>query len=106
MTNISMVNTNLQFVISSQDKSGATSVVDDKLGISLQDWLRMMIKYVAKTGQLPAFDIANLNHDETTWLLNNPAYGSRLLDSVNRLKASKKQGLKTFESLNELKQYE
>jgi antitoxin component of RelBE/YafQ-DinJ toxin-antitoxin module len=106
MANPSIINTNLQFLISAQDKSGATSVLNDKLGISLQDWLRMMIKYVAKTGQLPSVNLADLNHDETSWLLNNPAYGSRLLDSVNRLKNNKTQNLTTFKSVSELKQYE
>jgi antitoxin component of RelBE/YafQ-DinJ toxin-antitoxin module len=77
--------TSLQIPLNQSDKDTAELVTQEILGLSLGSTIKMIVKIIAQKKQIP-FNI-NLTEpvDETTWLLNNPGYGQRLLDSVERV---------------------
>jgi antitoxin component of RelBE/YafQ-DinJ toxin-antitoxin module len=74
--------TSLQIPLNQSDKDIAELVTQELLGLSLGSTIKMIIKIIAQKKQIPL--IINLSEpvDETTWLLNNPGYGQRLLDAV------------------------
>jgi antitoxin component of RelBE/YafQ-DinJ toxin-antitoxin module len=97
--------TSLQVPLNQSDKDTAELVTQEILGLSLGSTIKMIVKIIAQKKQIPLNINLTEQVDETTWLLNNPGYGQRLLDSVERVN-NRTAHLKVFKSMDELQNYD
>jgi antitoxin component of RelBE/YafQ-DinJ toxin-antitoxin module len=97
--------TSLQIPLDQSDKDIAELVTQQTLGLSLGSTIKMIVKIIAQKKQIPFNINFNESVDETTWLLNNPGYGKRLLDSVEKVN-NRTAHLKVFKSMDELQNYD
>lgn len=75
--------TSLQIPLNQSDREIAEIVTQEILGLSLGSTIKMIVKIIAQKKEIPLNINLSQEFDETTWLINNPGYGQRLLDSVN-----------------------
>jgi antitoxin component of RelBE/YafQ-DinJ toxin-antitoxin module len=92
--------TSLQIPLNQSDKETAELVTQEILGLSLGSTIKMIVKIIAQKKEIPLNINLSQEFDETKWLLNNPAFGQRLLDSIE--KVNKVIELNDLDSINYL----
>jgi antitoxin component of RelBE/YafQ-DinJ toxin-antitoxin module len=101
--------TSLQITLDQDEKNEVEKITNEKLGLTLSATVKLIIKSIKQTKEIPfqlSFKAPEIpsKTDETDWLLNNPGYGKRLLESVEKVN-NKTAKLIKFESMQELENH-
>lgn len=95
--------TSLQIPLDISDKIQAEEITQKILGLSLSSTVKLLVKIISQTKQIPLEINLSKYQDETSWLINNPGYGEGLLETVKKIN-DKTANLVKFENFESIEQ--